>query len=352
MPTPAEILENLVCATLLIDPSNTVMRANPAAEHMLGLSAPRLLGRTIDDALGPFSQAVARRIDETDAALVAREIIVAARPAAIRVDLTMSPITGSAGWRVVTLTPYGHTDAESTAPAASGLAAPSILAHEIKNPLAAIRGAAQLAGRKLASPDKPLAQMIVAEVDRIAALIDRMQQLGSSASHEAEPCNAHEALRGACALVCAAGRKTGRVDEAFDPSLPPMLAPRATLEQVLVNLIANAMDAASARADAVITLHTRFAGGQMLSAVHVDRTVSLPIELTVSDNGPGIDPALADTIFEPFVTSKPFGEGLGLALVRKLVRDMGGRVSHDRDHEACLTHFRLHLPRAAVESGA
>ena len=134
--------------------------------------------------------------------------------------------------------------------------------------------------------------------------------------------------------------------EEFDPSLPPVLANRDALEQVLINLISNARDAAGAGARGQITVQTRFVSGLAFSAIRFGRAVRLPIEITVSDNGPGIDPSMSDHVFEPFVSSKQSGQGLGLALVRKLVRDMNGSISHERDARKELTLFRLHLPLA------
>ena len=116
--------------------------------------------------------------------------------------------------------------------------------------------------------------------------------------------------------------------------------------QILVNLLSNARDACANGDDPAVIIRTRFVSGLVMNVFRLGRPVKLPIEVQVSDNGPGIDPALADSIFEPFVSSKPNGQGLGLALVNKLVRDMDGRISHERDEPEGLTHFRVHLPMA------
>ena len=129
-----------------------------------------------------------------------------------------------------------------------------------------------------------------------------------------------------------------------------VLASRDALEQVLINLISNACDAAKGSENPLVIVKTRFVSGLAFSAIRLGRSVKLPIEVTVSDNGSGIDVKLRDHVFEPFVTSKKSGQGLGLALVRKLVRDMNGRVAHERDTNADLTHFRLHLPQAQSEA--
>jgi two-component system nitrogen regulation sensor histidine kinase GlnL len=257
---------------------------------------------------------------------------------------------------VVTLSQIGHDDAVNPSSGEAMLGAPTVLAHEIKNPLAAIRGAGQLAARKLPHADKKLARMITDEVDRIARLIDRIQQLGSTRTGPVDACNPHEAIRAAVATMRAACSAVGdfEIREEFDPSIPPVLANRDALEQVLINLISNARDAAMGRGSGEgragsggrVIVQTRFVSGLAFSAIRNGRAVPLPIEITISDNGPGIEPSLRDYVFEPFVSSKTSGQGLGLSLVRKLVRDMNGNVSHDRDARAGLTHFRLHLPQA------
>ncbi len=345
-PDASAQVAGLLFALLLVDQNAHIAEANHAAENMLGRSAKRLVGRRLTDVIGPLDPRVESRIDTADAALVARDLRIHAGEVEKRVNLTVSPLAGYFGWRVVTLSEVGHDETGSDDELASSLGAPSILAHEIKNPLAAIRGAGQLAARKLPHADKKLARMITDEVDRIARLIDRMQQLGSRSSEPAAACNPHEAIRSAIATVRAAGGKSVEIKEEFDPSIPPIWANRDALEQVLINLISNARDAASAGARGEVIVRTRFVSGLAFSAIRFGRAVRVPVEITVSDNGAGIEPAMRDHVFEPFVTSKKSGQGLGLALVRKLVRDMNGSISHDRDARAGMTHFRLHLPLA------
>jgi two-component system nitrogen regulation sensor histidine kinase GlnL len=124
------------------------------------------------------------------------------------------------------------------------------------------------------------------------------------------------------------------------------------LVQVLINLLGNAREACVETPEPVVVLRTRFASGLQLHAIDGGKAVRLPVELRVSDNGPGVDPAMREHIFEPFVTNKKTGQGLGLPLVRKLVREMNGRITHERDEEKGLTHFRVHLPlaREALQS--
>ena len=346
-------LSGLIFAVILIDGEGLIAEVNHAAENLLGTSASRLIGTRLTDRIGPLDPRVEARLLASEEALVARDLLIRVSEHETRINLTASPLGGFPGWRVMTLSQIGHDEAAGTVGGEALLGAPAVLAHEIKNPLAAIRGAAQLAARKLPLADKKLARMITDEVDRIARLIDRMQQLGSTRTGPVDACNPHEAIRAAIATMRAAGSTKGDVEirEEFDPSLPPVLANRDALEQVLINLISNARDAAlgsaaGAAGGGVIIVQTRFVSGLAFSAIRNGRAVPLPIEITISDNGPGIDPALQGHVFEPFVSSKPSGQGLGLSLVRKLVRDMNGNVSHDRDARAGLTHFRLHLPQA------
>ncbi|MBV7260280.1 two-component system sensor histidine kinase NtrB [Erythrobacter crassostreae] len=343
----------LIFAVLLIDGESRINEANHAAENLLGQSSKRLNGKPITEILGDLEERVKQRFAAADSALVARDIRVIAGEAETRVNLTVSPLASHTGWRVVTLSEISHEENAREAEAGSALGAPSILAHEIKNPLSAIRGAGQLVARKLPQQDKKLARMITNEVDRIARLIDRMQQLGSTQSEPAAPCNPHEAIRAAIATVRAGDTTQVEIREEFDPSLPPVMANRDALEQVLINLVSNARDAAAASKDVPrITVQTRFVSGLAFSAIRVGRSVRLPIEITITDNGGGIEPAIRDHVFEPFVSSKKSGQGLGLALVRKLVRDMNGSISHERDVKRDVTHFRLHLPQSVEKARA
>lgn len=355
IPDHAAQIGGLVFAVLLIDGRGRIAQTNHAAEMLLGKSEKRMSRQCLTEVVTLHDERVLDHLARPDASLVARDISLFVDGQEHRVNLTLSPLSAFPGWRVVTLSETGHDDAsgEQEGEAAS-LGAPAILAHEIRNPLAAIRGAAQLAARRLEPKDRGLARVITDEVDRIARLIDRMQQLGRSTPEELGPTNLHEAIRSAIATVRAAGTEGIEIHEEFDPSLPPVLANRDALEQVLINLISNARDAlfGGEVENPQISVRTRFVSGFAFSAVRLGRTVKLPIEITVTDNGPGIDEALRDHIFEPFVTSKKSGQGLGLALVRKLVRDMQGRIGHERDTREGLTHFRIHLAVASGEKGA
>jgi two-component system, NtrC family, nitrogen regulation sensor histidine kinase GlnL len=344
-PGAREQLAGLVFATLLLDPEMTIVEANPASEEMLGRSAHRLIGRPLFEVVHIDDGRVTAHSREDAAPLVARGVVIRAGDRERRVNLSVSPLSSHAGWRVVTLSDAGQDEMGEEA-RASRLSAPAVLAHEIKNPLAAIRGAGQLIARKLDEKDRPLAELIATEVARIASLIDRMQRLGARGAEPNAPLNLHEAIRRAIGTVRGGGLRGVEIIEEFDPSLPPVMGNEDALEQVMINLLANARDACVEQDGARITVKTRYVSGLIYNAIRPGRSVRLPIELTVSDNGPGIDPELVDHVFEPFVSSKKSGQGLGLALVRRLVHDMDGRIAHERDAKAGCTHFRIHLPVA------
>ena len=345
-------IASLPLAVLVLGPGLKIASVNPAAEQFFGQSARRLAGRRLSDTLRFADPRLAERIGESDAAISARQMDVticgvAAGPR--RVDVTIAPIIDEPGWHILTLHDSAGAEAMGEAsvnPEDGVLRAPEILAHEIKNPLAGIRGAAQLLARKLEPKDQALTTLIADEVDRIAKLIDQMQTLSRRTADPVEPCNLHEAVRRAIAILTAAGNSDLRIEEEFDPSLPQMLGSAHALVQVLINLSANAREACRDGKEPRVIVRTRFASGLQLHANGLGAPVRLPIELRVSDNGPGIDPAMRDHIFEPFVSTKKTGQGLGLALVRKLVRDMNGRITLDRDEAGGWTHFRLHLPMA------
>jgi two-component system nitrogen regulation sensor histidine kinase GlnL len=346
VPEPREQIAGLTFALVLLTPDLTISQVNPAAESLIGRSVRRLVGRAFLDVVSFDDRAMVDRLMGDEAQLVARGLSIQVDGRTQLINMTVSPLAAHPGWRVVTLSDARQGERFTDDDRAAALRGPAVLAHEIKNPLSAIRGAAQLVARKLEDGDRALTDLITDEVDRIAQLIDRMQRLGREQPEPVAPLNLHAAIRRACEIVNAASDTPLRLREEFDPSLPPVLGNEGALIQVLINLIGNARDAcADARAPEIV-IRTRFVSGLVKNVIRLGRPIKLPIEVQVSDNGPGIDPALRDHIFEPFVSSKKNGQGLGLALVNKLMRDMNGRISHERDEADGWTHFRVHLPMA------
>lgn len=344
-PEPAEQIAGLAFALLLIDPQGRIVEANAPAENLFNRSRSRLVGAQLVAALAIADERVAARLHDQDMPVVARGISVDTGEGMRLANLTMSPLATHPGWRALTISLLSDGEGKSGQDG-GGLRSPAILAHEIKNPLAAIGGAAQLLHRRCGAEHGELTGLIVAEVERIAGLVDRMQSLGSETRQPVAPCNLHELLHRARASFEAARPGHAPVKEEFDPSLPPVVADAEGLVQVVLNLLVNADQAMGTHEPREITLRTRFSSGLTVRGFRLGRAVRLPIELRVSDSGPGVPEAIAGEMFEPFVSARSGGQGLGLALVSKLLRDMDSRIAYRRDERAGLSHFTIHLPMA------
>ena len=354
-PDPQRLIASLPLAMVLVAPDLTLAGVNPAAEQLLGQGARRLAGLPVADVLEFAEAHLAARIGESDARLFAHGAPVRIAGRQRRLDVILAPVAGHPGWRLLTLHEPSGVEAlggERGEAEPAPLRAPDVLAHEIKNPLAGIRGAAQLLARAAGPEQRRLTDLITREVDRVTGLIDRMQTLGRKGAAPCRAFNVHEALRSAVAVLEAGDGDGLGIAEEFDPSLPPVLCSPEALVQVVLNLLSNARDAARVATSPRILVRTRFASGIRLHGVQGQAPLPLPIEIRISDNGPGVAAELGDHIFEPFVSGKPNGQGLGLAMVQKLVREMNGRITFDRDEAAGLTHFRLHLPVAPAVPAA
>ena len=347
VPQAEDVFAASPMAMLVIDQDSRIERANGAAEVLLNASVHMLVGRT----LGEVLRLPAAYDPEGEGAFAAYDTLLATgRGVRFSADLFVSPFAEHAGWKLVSLHSgaaahrVGHR-LEGGGGARAAVRIAASLAHEIKNPLAGIRGAAQLLGQGSDESGASLTKLIRDEVDRVVALIDRMEGFTDPPPPELGTENVHAILDHARAVAQSGFGDRLVIRDSFDPSLPPVLAHRDSLVQIVLNLLKNAADTSVDGKPRDVLLTTAFRHGVAVAGEHGRDRRSLPIEVCVIDDGPGAAPDIVESLFEPFVSNKPRGHGLGLALVDKLVRDMGGIIQYAREGNPERTVFRLLLPR-------
>ena len=349
--TADTVLNALPHPVLMISPDGKIAEANVAAEVFFEVSIPLLRRHLLRD-LVPFGSPVLALIEQVrnrgSAVNEYRVDLSTPRTPAERiVDLNVAPVPERPGHVVVMLqerTIADKMDRQMThrGAARSVIALAAMLAHEIKNPLSGIRGAAQLLEQSANDDDRTLTRLICDEADRIVKLVDRMEVFADERPVEREPVNIHIVLDRVKKLALSGFGRNIKFVDIYDPSLPPVLANRDQLIQVFLNLVKNAAESIGDQPDGQIELTTAFRPGVRLAVPGSKARVSLPLEFCVKDNGPGVRDDLMPHLFDPFVTTKPTGTGLGLALVAKIVGDHGGII--ECESQPRHTIFRVLMP--------
>ena len=350
VPEVAAILSALPMATVVLSEENRFVFANPEAEQFFGQSFPQLAQLSLDDILpedsplflmlrqirGGMASVADHDLSFDGPRLSKRGISVqgtalAENPGCVLLVFQDSTTVRSLDRQIA---------ARNAARSITGMAA--ILAHEIKNPLSGIRGAAQLLESSVSESDRELPVLIRDEADRIRALVDRMEVFGEKPV-AMEAVNIHRVLEHVRRLSRSGFAEGLRITENYDPSLPPVWGNRDQLVQVFLNLVKNAAEAiTNASGEGEITLATFYQPGVRLAAPGNARHLNLPLVVAVRDTGPGIPQDVEKNLFDPFVTTKSGGSGLGLALVAKIVGDHGGLI--EVDSRPGRTEFRIFLP--------
>ena len=346
---PALLLAALPDPIIAINRGGAVLFVNPAAEQFLGIGAPALRGAYLADLVVPQSplfalvEAVWR-----DGGSIAEYDVVLEGPRLPPRPVTIQGALVGEGADLLVLAlheraiaeqmdrQFAHRDA-----ARSMTAMAAMLAHEVKNPLSGIRGAAQLLEQDSDDSGRQLTQLICDETDRIVALVDRMEAFSDHQPIARGAVNIHEVLERVRRIAQSGFARHVRFGEEYDPSLPPVHANRDLLVQVFLNLVKNAAEAAPSIGGEII-LATAYRHGRRFTPVGGGRPLQVPLMVSITDNGSGIPEELKAHLFDPFVTTKRNGTGLGLALVAKVIGDHGGIIEFDSQPRK--TVFRVFLP--------
>jgi two-component system nitrogen regulation sensor histidine kinase GlnL len=349
MSSAEAIWASLPVPAFVIDSADAIIEANASAETFLNASARTLVGSPFFDRLtidAPLEEAFGR-VRSDHAGLFINNVDVSGGNAPpVQCNMQIAPLIGFPGHVLIIMEPrhiadrLGRAQAmKSSTRSAIGMA--EMLAHEIKNPLAGITGAAQLLSMNLEPGDQELTDLIVAESRRIVTLLEQVEQFGNLRPPVRRAINIHDILDRARKLAQVGFGAHMKLLEDYDPSLPPTFADADQLLQVFLNLLKNAAEAAKGKG--TIRLHTFY--DLSLRLRRKDGSGSpLPLQVEIIDDGPGLPPEIAADIFEPFVSGRENGTGLGLALVSKIVSDHDGWISVDSVPGR--TVFRISLPVA------
>lgn len=377
MQTAQDMLASLPLAVIMIDAADRIVEVNPAAEDMLGVGAPGVVCASLWQHIQPdevIRQAISRT-RRSKAPLFVADCELSRAGLGVRgvmrqCSVHVAPLTTFNASLVLAihtreLANQHSVGEEARAAARSAIGMAEMLAHEIRNPLTGIAGAAQLLAPGLAPHDRELTDLICDESGRIVRLLDQVEAFGNIAPPNLQPVNLHGMLDRARASAVLGFARTARIRTDYDPSLPPALGDADQLVQAILNVIRNAIEATGGQAgkpcperaataasdanssgaapEAAIVIRTFFDSTMRLRQPGAD-PLPLPLQIEVVDNGPGVDRNIREMMFDPFVSGRPEGRGLGLALTGRIIADHGGVITVDSAPGR--TAIRISLPRA------
>ncbi|WP_300057833.1 ATP-binding protein [uncultured Roseobacter sp.] len=350
MTSDRAIWASLPVPTLIIGPDDRIVEINSAAEGFLNVSSKSVREIPVWDqiAVNDPLEAAFERARNSGTPLFVNDVDVGSgERAPMQSDLQVAPLVGHPGHMILMISPrelagrmtQNHS-VKSAAKSAIGMA--EMLAHEIKNPLAGITGAAQLLSMNLKTEDLELTDLIVEESRRIVKLLGQVEQFGNLSVPDFQPVNVHDVLDRARRSALLGFGAHMKIVEDYDPSLPLAYGDPDQLLQVVLNLLKNAAEAAG-KAKGTIRLHSYYEHSFRLRRADGSGQ-SLPLQIEIIDDGPGLPEAIKGDVFDPFVSGRENGTGLGLALVSKIISDHGGWISVTSVPGK--TVFRISLPRA------
>ena len=348
-PDPTQILSALPEPLIVVDADDRVCFVNAAAEQLFDTGAATMVGTVLGDMLpidGPLFALIASVRESGHSVSEYGVTLETPRLPTRFVDIQAAPLSEARDRVLLTFQERSianKIDRQLTHrnAARSVTAMASMLAHEVKNPLSGIRGAAQLLEQNVNAADRELTRLICDEADRICALVDRMDVFSDSRPIERTAVNIHEVMGRVRKAAQTGFARHVQITEVYDPSLPFVHGNRDLLIQVFMNLVKNAAEAVPEQGGE-IELRTSYQHGVRLAVAGSDSRVHLPLMVSVADNGSGIPDDLRPHLFDPFVSTKRNGKGLGLALVAKVIGDHGGVIEFESEPRR--TVFRAYLP--------